>query len=178
MAANKFSQDQTGALIVIEREVGLRTYIESGVALDAELSYELLATLFRPSAPLHDGAVILQGNRVAAAACFLPLSMNPLLSTQLGTRHRAGIGITEETDAVSVIVSEETGGISIAVGGQVERDVTPERLRARLGELLRSYALQPDFPLPFGMSTDEHYLPGEICELQPPEPPRSGGEQP
>jgi diadenylate cyclase len=91
---------------------------------------------------LHDGAVILQKDRIAAAACFLPLSMNPLLSTQLGTRHRAGIGITEETDAVSVIVSEETGGISIAVGGQVERDITPERLRQRLGELLMRYAPQ------------------------------------
>ena len=142
MAASTFSQDQTGALVVIEREIGLRTYIESGVALDAYLSYDLLATLFRPSAPLHDGAVILQKDRVAAAACFLPLSMNPLLSTQLGTRHRAGIGITEETDAVSVIVSEETGSISIAVGGQVERDITPERLRQRLGELLMSYAPQ------------------------------------
>jgi diadenylate cyclase len=136
MAASTFSQDQTGALVVIEREIGLRTYIESGVALDAHLSYDLLATLFRPSAPLHDGAVIVQKDRIAAAACFLPLSMNPLLSTQLGTRHRAGIGITEETDAVSVIISEETGGISIAVGGQVERDVTPERLRRRLAELL------------------------------------------
>ena len=142
MAASTFSQDQTGALIVIEREIGLRTYIESGVSLDAHLSYDLLATLFRPSAPLHDGAVILQKDRVAAAACFLPLSMNPLLSTQMGTRHRAGIGITEETDAVSVIVSEETGGISIAVGGQVERDMTPERLRERLAELLSRYGPQ------------------------------------
>src|ERR1019366_5284514 len=88
LAANLFSQNQTGALIVIEREIGLRTYIESGVALDARLSYDLLATVFRPSAPLHDGAVIEQRDRVAAAACFLPLSMNPVLSTQLGTRHR------------------------------------------------------------------------------------------
>jgi diadenylate cyclase len=86
--------------------------------------------------------VILQKDRIAAAACFLPLSMNPLLSTQLGTRHRAGIGITEETDAVSIIVSEETGGISVAVGGQVERDMTPERLRQRLGELLSRYGPQ------------------------------------
>ena len=99
LAANLFSQNQTGALIVIEREIGLRTYIESGVPLDAQLSYDLLATIFRPSAPLHDGAVIVQKDRIAAAACFLPLSINPLLSTQLGTRHRAGIGITEETDA-------------------------------------------------------------------------------
>jgi diadenylate cyclase len=154
MAASTFSQDQTGALVVIEREIGLRTYIESGVALDAHLSYDLLATLFRPSAPLHDGAVIVQKDRIAAAACFLPLSMNPLLSTQLGTRHRAGIGVTEETDAVSVIVSEETGGISIAVGGQVERDVTPERLRERLGELLTRYGTQQGISHPMSSSME------------------------
>ena len=123
LAANLFSQHQTGALIVIEREIGLRTYIESGVAMDARLSYDLLATIFRPSAPLHDGAVIIQKDRLAAAACFLPLSMNPVLSTQMGTRHRAGIGITEETDAIAVIVSEETGAISMAVGGKIERDL-------------------------------------------------------
>jgi diadenylate cyclase len=139
LAANLFSQSQTGALIVIEREIGLRTYIESGVPLDANLSYDLLATIFRPSAPLHDGAVIIQKDRIAAAACFLPLSMNPVLSTQLGTRHRAGIGITEETDAIAVIVSEETGSISIAVAGNIERDVTVEYLRERLSELLRRY---------------------------------------
>jgi len=124
---------------VIEREIGLRTYIESGVPLDAHLSYDLLATVFRPSAPLHDGAVIIQKDRIAAAACFLPLSMNPVLSTQLGTRHRAGIGITEETDAIAVIVSEETGSISIAVAGNIERDVTVEYMRERLSELLRRY---------------------------------------
>jgi diadenylate cyclase len=140
LAANLFSQNQTGALIVIEREIGLRTYIESGVSLDARLSYDLLATVFRPSAPLHDGAVIVQRDRIAAAACFLPLSMNPVLSTQLGTRHRAAIGITEETDAVAVIVSEETGTISIAVAGSIERELTVERLRERLSALLRRYA--------------------------------------
>ena len=139
LAANLFSQSQTGALIVIEREIGLRTYIESGVPLDANLSYDLLATIFRPSAPLHDGAVIIQKDRIAAAACFLPLSMNPVLSTQLGTRHRAGIGITEETDAIAVIVSEETGFISLAVAGNIERDITVEYLRERLSELLRRY---------------------------------------
>jgi diadenylate cyclase len=176
MAATHFSRDQTGALVVIEREIGLRTYIESGVALDARLSYDLLATLFRPSAPLHDGAVIVQGDRVAAAACFLPLSMNPLLSTQLGTRHRAGIGITEETDAVSVIVSEETGGISIAVGGHVERDITPERLRARLGELLMRYSSPTPKPFPIAPS-DEIYAPGETCDLDTREVPDDTGEQ-
>ena len=146
LAANLFSQNQTGALIVIEREIGLRTYIESGVALDARLSYDLLASVFRPSAPLHDGAVIVQRDRIAAAACFLPLSMNPVLSTQLGTRHRAGIGITEETDAVAVIISEETGAVSLAVGGNIERDMTVERLRERLSHLLRRYAPAPSLP--------------------------------
>jgi diadenylate cyclase len=108
------------------------------VAMDAKLSYDLLATIFRPSAPLHDGAVIIQKDRLAAAACFLPLSMNPVLSTQLGTRHRAGIGITEETDAIAVIVSEETGAISMAMGGRIERDLSAEQLRERLsGELQR-----------------------------------------
>lgn len=146
LAANLFSQNQTGALIVIQREIGLRTYIESGVALDAQLSYDLLATLFRPSAPLHDGAVIIQGDRVAAAACFLPLSMNPVLSTQLGTRHRAAIGITEETDAISIVVSEETGSISLAVAGAIERGLTVEQLRERMSSLLRRYV--PPTPLP------------------------------
>ena len=148
LAANLFSQNQTGALIVIEREIGLRTYIESGVALDARLSYDLLATIFRPSAPLHDGAVIVQRDRIAAAACFLPLSMNPILSTQLGTRHRAAIGITEETDAVAVIISEETGAISLAVAGNIDRDLTVERLRERLTTLLRRYAPAPSLPSP------------------------------
>jgi len=148
LAANLFSQNQTGALIVIEREIGLRTYIESGVALDARLSYDLLATVFRPSAPLHDGAVIVQRDRIAAAACFLPLSMNPVLSTQLGTRHRAAIGSTEETDAVAVVISEETGAISLAVAGNIERDLTVERLRERLSSLLRHYAPAPTLPTP------------------------------
>lgn len=148
LAANLFSQNQTGALIVIEREIGLRTYIESGVPMDARLSYDLLATIFRPSAPLHDGAVIIQKDRIAAAACFLPLSMNPALSMQLGTRHRAGIGITEETDAIAVIVSEETGAISLAVGGHIERDLTLEYLRDRLSELLRRYVPPVALPTP------------------------------
>jgi diadenylate cyclase len=148
LAANLFSQNQTGALIIIEREIGLRTYIESGVPLDAKLSYDLLATIFRPSAPLHDGAVIVQKDRIAAAACFLPLSMNPVLSTQMGTRHRAGIGITEETDAIAVIVSEESGAISLAVAGNIERDLTVEQLRERLSALLRRYVPPATLPTP------------------------------
>ena len=155
LAANLFSQHQTGALIVIERDIGLRTHIESGVPLDARLSYDLLATIFRPSAPLHDGAVIVQKDRIAAAACFLPLSMNPLLSTQLGTRHRAAIGITEETDAIAVVVSEETGAISMALGGQIERDLTVDQLRDRLGSELRRYMAPVALPTPISNNEEE-----------------------
>jgi diadenylate cyclase len=154
LAANLFCQNQTGALIIIEREIGLRTYIESGVPLDARLSYDLLATIFRPSAPLHDGAVIVQNDRIAAAACFLPLSMNPVLSTQLGTRHRAGIGVTEETDAIAVIVSEETGTISLAVSGKIERDLSVDQLRDRLGELLRRYVPPSTLPTPISNGSE------------------------
>jgi diadenylate cyclase len=155
LAANLFSQHQTGALIVIEREIGLRTHIESGVPLDARLSYDLLATIFRPSAPLHDGAVIVQKDRIAAAACFLPLSMNPLLSTRLGTRHRAGIGITEETDAIAVICSEETGAISLAIGGKIERDLTVEQLRERLGAELRRHMAPVTLPTSIAQNNEE-----------------------
>jgi diadenylate cyclase len=167
LAANLFSQNQTGALMVIEREIGLRTYIESGVALDARLSYDLLATIFRPSAPLHDGAVIVQRDRIAAAACFLPLSMNPVLSTQLGTRHRAAIGITEETDAVAVIISEETGIISMAVAGSIERELTVERLRERLSALLRRYAPAPTLPTPVEESFIEDEPPSSQLSRRP-----------
>jgi diadenylate cyclase len=173
LAANLFSQNQTGALIVIQREIGLRTYIESGVALDAQLSYDLLATLFRPSAPLHDGAVIIQRDRVAAAACFLPLSMNPVLSTQLGTRHRAAIGITEETDAISIVVSEETGSIGLAVGGSIERDLTVEQLRERMSSLLRRYV--PPTPLPTPIAETSGIL--DEAETQVRDLHKSGGER-
>ena len=166
LAANHFSQTVTGALIVIEREIGLRTFIESGVPLDAFLSFDLLVTIFRPSAPLHDGAVIVQKGRIAAAACFLPLSMNPLLSTQFGTRHRAAIGITEETDAISVVVSEENGSISIAVGGQIERDITVEYLRERLSEVLRRYV--PAATLPTIMADHELPSDGPVVERERP----------
>jgi diadenylate cyclase len=135
MAAEYFSQNRIGALIVVERESGLRTYIESGIPLDAKLSYDLLLAIFRPGSPLHDGAVIIEGSRVAAATCFLPLSLNPTISKHLGTRHRAAIGITEESDAVVVLVSEQTGAISFASGGNIETNLTPGELSARLGEL-------------------------------------------
>lgn len=135
LAVSLFSAQKIGALMVLERDTGLRTYIESGIPLDAQLSYDLLVTIFRPGVPLHDGAAIIQKDKVAAAACFLPLSVNPTLNTQLGTRHRAAIGVTEETDAVTVVVSEETGAVSLAVGGAIEQGISLERLRVRLGDL-------------------------------------------
>jgi diadenylate cyclase len=177
LAANLFSQHQTGALIVIEREIGLRTHIESGVPLDARLSYDLLATIFRPSAPLHDGAVIIQKDRIAAAACFLPLSMNPLLSTQLGTRHRAGIGITEETDAIAVVVSEETGAISLAIGGRMERDLTVDQLRERLGSELRRYMAPVTLPTPIVQNDESDVaLESPLREPAPQRSPESGSD--
>ena len=136
MAAEYFSQNRIGALIVVERQTGLRTYIESGIPLDAKLSYDLLLSIFRPGSPLHDGAVIIEGTRVAAAGCFLPLSLNPMISKQLGTRHRAAIGITEDSDCVVVLVSEETGSISVASAGTIESNLSPEDLSDRLGEMV------------------------------------------
>ena len=109
VAASMLSSRHVGAIIAIEREIGLRNYIESGIPLDAKVTYDLLVTIFQPTSPLHDGAVIIQEDRVAAAACFLPLTVNPRLSRELGSRHRAAIGLTEENDAVAVVVSEETG---------------------------------------------------------------------
>jgi len=134
LSVEKLSSNRTGALMVIERNIGLRSYIESGVALDAVLSYDLLVTIFNHDLPLHDGAVIIQNNRIAAAACFLPLTVKPRLSKDLGTRHRAAIGITEETDAVAIVVSEETGSISLAHDGQIERGLTVDALRVKLRE--------------------------------------------
>src|SRR5262250_2327754 len=135
LAVTTLASNQTGALIVIERDIGLKTYIESGIALDAALSYDLLVTIFNPAVPLHDGAVIVQNGRIAAAACFLPLTVKPRLSKELGTRHRAAIGVTEETDAVAIIVSEETGAISFAHDGEMERYLDPETLRQRVRDV-------------------------------------------
>src|ERR687891_490781 len=132
VAATMLAQQKVGAIVAIEREIGLRNYIESGIPLDALLTYDLLVTIFRPGSPLHDGAVILQEGRVAAAACFLPLTVNPLLSRELGTRHRAAIGLTEESDAIAVVVSEETGTIALAMNGRIDRALTPDELRERL----------------------------------------------
>jgi len=135
MAAEYFSQNRIGALLVVARQAGLQTYIESGIPLDAKPSYDLLLSIFRPGSPLHDGAVIIEGSRVAAAGCFLPLSLNPMISKQLGTRHRAAIGVTEDSDAIVVIVSEETGSISLASAGAIEPNLMPEELSDRLTEI-------------------------------------------
>ena len=124
LAVDQLARQHTGALIVLERDIGLRTFIESGVVLEARLSRDLLLSIFQPGPPLHDGAVIVQKDRIAAAACFLPLTTNPALSRKLGTRHRAAIGITEETDCLSVVVSEETGHISVAAFGELAQDLS------------------------------------------------------
>ena len=130
LAVDQFAREKTGALIVFERDIGLRTFIESGVALDAKISRDLLLSIFQPGLPLHDGAVILQKDRVAAAACFLPLTIGP--SLKLGTRHRAAIGITEETDCLSLVVSEETGQISIAAFGELIRGIELPEVQERI----------------------------------------------
>lgn len=136
LAATTLSSRRIGALIVIERLQGLRTYVENGIPLDASLSYDLLINVFTPDTPLHDGAVIVQDDRIAAAACFLPLTPNPELSKELGTRHRAALGITEETDAVAVIVSEESGTISVCFDGEMFRDLDGKSLRNALYKYL------------------------------------------
>ena len=136
VAATTLSAKKTGAIIVIERSIGLRNYIESGITLDANLTYDLLVSIFQPTSPLHDGAVIVQGDRIAAAACFLPLTINPRLNRELGSRHRAAIGVTEENDAVAIVVSEETGKISVVEDGDLEHDIDSERLRVRLKQVV------------------------------------------
>ncbi len=146
LAMNHFSQNRIGALVVLERDVGLRTYIESGIPLNATLTYDLLLAIFHPTSPLHDGAAIVQGGNIAAAACFLPLSLNPTISNQLGTRHRSAIGVTEESDAVVVVVSEQTGAIALSVGGAIELNLTVERLTERLASLFARY--RPRVALP------------------------------
>jgi len=132
LAATTLASTKTGALIVIERSIGLKGIVDAGVSLDAELSYDLIVSIFNPASPLHDGAIILRGDRIAAASCFLPLSLNPLLSKDLGTRHRAALGITEDSDAVAVVVSEETGLISFVRRGRIKRALEPTRLRAAI----------------------------------------------
>ena len=133
-ALNQLSASRVGALIVLERESGLKTFIQSGVPLGAQLSSDLLVSIFQRSSPMHDGGVIIQNGRIAAAACFLPLTTNPGLVSSLGTRHRAAIGVTEESDCIALVVSETDGRISIAAEGAIERGVSVDRLRLRLIE--------------------------------------------
>jgi diadenylate cyclase len=136
VATTTLANKRTGALIVIERSIGLRNYIEGGIPLDARLTYDLLVSIFQPTSPLHDGAAIVQGDRIAAAACFLPLTINPRLSRELGSRHRAALGVTEENDAIAVVVSEETGLVSLVMNGDIERGLQPDHLRKRLAALI------------------------------------------
>jgi diadenylate cyclase len=137
LAATTLATEKTGALIVIERNVGLRNFVDAGVQLDARISYDLLVTIFNPSTPLHDGAVIVQSERIAAASVFLPLTKNPGISRELGTRHRAAIGITEGSDAISIVVSEETGSISYIEAGEVRRNLDTTQLRKLLLEAMQ-----------------------------------------
>jgi diadenylate cyclase len=136
LAATTLSSTKTGALIVIERNIGLKNVTDGGVKLNAELSYDLLVSIFNPATPLHDGAVVIRRHRIAAASCFLPLTLNPRLSRDLGTRHRAAIGVTEDTDAVAVIVSEETGLISFVQRGDIKRGLDAPKLRAAIFQAL------------------------------------------
>jgi len=136
VAASMLSSQRIGAIIALERQIGLRNYIEGGIPLDALLTYDLLLSIFQPSSPLHDGAVIVQDDRVAAAACFLPLTVNPKLSKELGSRHRAAIGLTEENDSVAIVISEESGIVSVVADGQIERGLDADGLRARLRSLV------------------------------------------
>jgi len=132
MAVEAMAPQRIGALIVLERDIGLRTFVESGVTLDARITRDLLLSIFAPGLPLHDGAVIVQKDRVAAAACFLPLTTTPALARDLGTRHRAAIGITEETDCLSIVVSEETGRISVGTFGELAQGLTLDDVRDRI----------------------------------------------
>jgi len=145
LAAAAMAERRTGALIVIQRLEGLRNFIENGIAIDALVSYDLLINIFNPETPLHDGAVIIQEDRIAAAACFLPLTLNPELSKEFGTRHRAALGISEEVDALAVVVSEETGTISLAIDGRMIRDLDGKSLRNTLYQyLITDLSAQPE----------------------------------
>ncbi|MCC7021250.1 MAG: TIGR00159 family protein [Thermomicrobiales bacterium] len=136
-AAAQLARHRYGALIVLERNTGLQNYVERGVPIDGLLTRQLLINLFYPNSPLHDGAAVVRDGRIVAASVVLPLSDNTAATSQLGTRHRAALGITEQSDAIAVVVSEETGQISIAVDGRLIRNLDAERLEAQLRELLR-----------------------------------------
>jgi diadenylate cyclase len=141
-AVTQLASKQFGALIAIERDTSIRVYEETGVLVDADFSVELMLTIFHPKAALHDGGVIVRNGRIAAAACIFPVSQRETLDRSLGLRHRAGLGLTEESDAVAVIVSEETGGISICHRRRIERGFTPETFHKRISEILLQRAYE------------------------------------
>ncbi len=159
-AAQSLTERSVGALMVLERESALVDQIEAGVSLDAEVSKDLLISLFMPSSPLHDGAVVVQEGRVASAGCILPLTLRTDLPEGVGTRHRAAVGITEETDAVVVVVSEETGNISVVMGGEMMRGLDPPRLRVVLRDILAGERSRLPDPAQVGRTL-------EIAELGP-----------
>ncbi len=170
LAAGRFSQERVGALVILQRRTSLRSYVESGVPLDARLSYDLLVTIFQPGAPLHDGAAIIQRNRIAAAACFLPLSLSPDRPRELGSRHRAALGIAEDTDAVAVVVAEHTGVVSLAVDGRIEMGLTDESLRQRLRELFQRRRHAPVVMEPAVWKAEKKEGGASVVEM----PPREG----
>lgn len=137
-AAMALAAKRFGALIVLQREVALNEYMEIGTRLDARVSRELMESVFQPHSPIHDGALVIQRGRVTAARCLLPLSTNPNLRKTWGTRHRAAIGVTEETDAVAIVVSEQEGTVALVVGGNVTENIDSTRLRSALRELVRA----------------------------------------
>jgi diadenylate cyclase len=146
LAAATLASTKTGALVVIEQNVGLKGLIDAGVRLDAELSYDLIVAIFNSASPLHDGAIIVRGDRIAAASCFLPLSLNPLLAKDLGTRHRAALGVTEDSDAVAIVISEETGLISFVRAGRIKRSLDATRLRAAIFQAIEGSNARDEFP--------------------------------
>lgn len=162
LAATTLASDKLGALIIFERDVGLKPFIESGIRLDARISYDLLVTIFNKNTTLHDGAVIISNNRVMAASCFLPLTQNPLISRELGTRHRSAIGVTEDSDAFAVIVSEETGAISFAIEGRLKRNLDGPGLRRRIQQAMEPWRSDQESE---EMETEEREREREIDEL-------------
>ena len=162
LAATSLASEKLGALIIFEREVGLKTYVESGIRLDARISYDLLVTIFDKNTTLHDGAVIISNNRVAAACCFLPLTQNPMISRELGTRHRSAIGVTEDSDSFAVIVSEETGVISFAVEGKLKRNLDGPGLRRLIQQAMEPWRSEEESD---ELETEEREREREIDEL-------------
>ena len=157
-ATIEMSKVKTGALIVLEREVPLGEYERTGIPVDAKMSSQLLINIFEHNTPLHDGAVIVRNNRIVSATCYLPLSDSLEIGKELGTRHRAAVGISEVSDSVTIVVSEETGGISIAQGGRIYRGLTPQQLRDRLAVVKSDYSDGRKFRLWKGLNRNERKI--------------------